>query len=111
MWSVPRATRAAARSLQPARAILQPRRNASHTTEPSADFKAKIEAELEAELKARIEASPGNLNAQQKAGESHASDHSHDSHGHGESALHLKDANTSGSESMGVRLVKSFWEA
>lgn len=107
MWSLPRGTRAAARSLQPARTILQPRRHASHEAEAPADFKAKVEAEL----KARVEGSSANLDAQQRAGPSHAHDHSHESHGHNESALHLKDANASGSESMGVCLVKSFWEA
>jgi len=126
MWSLPRGTRAAARSLQPVRTILQPRRNASHEAPLSADARAKAEAELkaiierssaqdsaefkekaQAEFKAMMERSSGHQNA----GHSHAQDHSQGAHGHGESALHLKDANPSGSESMGVRLSKSFWEA
>lgn len=133
MWSLPRGTRAAARSLQPVRTILQPRRNASHEAPLSADERAKADAELkaiierykaiaerslaqesaedkeksQAEFKAMLERSSGH----QKAGHSQAQDHSQGAHGQGESALHLKDANPSGSESMGVRLFKSFREA
>lgn len=36
---------------------------------------------------------------------SHGAGHDH-AHGRGESALHMKDANTSGNESMGVRELK-----